>query len=168
MQRKRFTRYLLSEPGPLKLAFGAAQAAELQQFLSQLLLRYVHQDYAHELSGRVLAYLENAEGKEPLERECQVYRLAWLLVLYASRGLSQPFERAFWGCFGRHPAKIWPELYASGDTSERLCLAREPGADRGHASRVETKGSPVASGPLAPKKPKQPIPFPSKPPKRAA
>ena len=63
-------------------------------------------------TSRVLRYLERAEHHEPEVEARDSYRLAWLLLLYSSRGLPEPFVQAHYRVFGIHPGKLQAELEA--------------------------------------------------------
>jgi hypothetical protein len=61
---------------------------------------------------RILAYLESAEALEidPWLRDD--LRIAWLTVLHADRGQSQPFVLASYRVLGIHPDKLQAALEA--------------------------------------------------------
>jgi hypothetical protein len=62
------------------------------------------------LSGRVLARLEDCERTEidPWLRDD--FRIAWITVLFASRGNLQPHVDATYRVLGLHPEKVWPAM----------------------------------------------------------
>lgn len=64
------------------------------------------------LAESVLCYLEVAEKKEfdPWLRDD--IRIAWITVLEASRGNSQPHIDATYRVLGIHPDKVWPAIVA--------------------------------------------------------
>ena len=63
-------------------------------------------------ADRVLARLEQRERKEidPWVRDD--IRIAWITVLYAARGESQPHVAASYQVLGLHPDKVWPAIVA--------------------------------------------------------
>lgn len=64
------------------------------------------------LVRRILDQLENAEAHEQnLHLQCD-YRIAWITVLNADRGYSQPDVAASYAVLGLHPAKVWPAIVA--------------------------------------------------------
>jgi len=64
------------------------------------------------LAERVLRRLEAAEDKEPNPHLRDDIRIAWITVLYASRGNRQPFVDATYQVLGLHPDKVWPAILA--------------------------------------------------------
>ena len=96
------TRYLLSDI--TRAARRCSDFGTRRGFVPALLLLAVSLAGLVRIS-HVRAYLERAELREPSPcyREC--YRLAWHLLN------REPFERAFHRMYGRHPARVWPELY---------------------------------------------------------
>lgn len=60
----------------------------------------------HSLAERILARLEDAEHREPNPHFQSDYRIAWITVLYASRGHQQPFVTACYQVLGCHPDKL--------------------------------------------------------------
>jgi hypothetical protein len=59
---------------------------------------------------RVLGRLWQAELHEPNPHFQCDYRIAWLTLLYAARGYSQPFVAATYSVLGLHPDKVWPAI----------------------------------------------------------
>jgi len=64
------------------------------------------------LSERVLVRLETAERKESDPWLRDDIRIAWITVLYASRGNPQPHIDATYQVLGIHPDKVWPAICA--------------------------------------------------------
>jgi hypothetical protein len=64
------------------------------------------------LAERVLRRLEAAEKKEPDPWLRDDIRIAWITILYASRGNQQPFVDATYQVLGLHPEKVWPAILA--------------------------------------------------------
>jgi len=64
------------------------------------------------LSRRVLSRLEQAELSELDPHLCDDIRIAWIVVLFASRGNSQPLIDASYYVLGLHPEKVWPAIQA--------------------------------------------------------
>ena len=64
------------------------------------------------LAEHVLAYLEVCEKKEADPWLRDDIRIAWVTVLYASRGNSQPHVDATYQVLGLHPDKVWPAILA--------------------------------------------------------
>jgi hypothetical protein len=64
------------------------------------------------LSERVLVYLEKCERKESDPWLRDDIRIAWITVLYASRGNPQPHIDATYKVLGLHPDKVWPAICA--------------------------------------------------------
>jgi hypothetical protein len=62
------------------------------------------------ISDRVLLRLEEAEAKETDPWMRDDIRIAWITVLYASRGNHQPHIDATYRVLGIHPAKVWPAI----------------------------------------------------------
>jgi hypothetical protein len=65
-----------------------------------------------DLAERVLARLEAAEQKESDLWLRDDIRIAWITVLYASRGNPQPHIDATYQVLGIHPDKVWPAICA--------------------------------------------------------
>ena len=65
-----------------------------------------------DLAERVLARLEAAEQKESDLWLRDDIRIAWITVLYASRGNPQPHIDATYKVLGLHPDKVWPAICA--------------------------------------------------------
>lgn len=63
-------------------------------------------------SERVLARLEKFEQKETDPWQRDDLRIAWITVLYASRGNQQPHVDATYRVLGIHPEKVWPRIVA--------------------------------------------------------
>lgn len=55
----------------------------------------------------VLSYLEAAEAAELNPHLCADIRIAWITVLFASRGYKQPHVAATYAVLGLHPDKVW-------------------------------------------------------------
>ena len=66
----------------------------------------------HALTGRILARLERAEFLEPDPHLQTDYRIAWLTVLYASRGVEDPHVQATAKILGVHPDRVWEKIEA--------------------------------------------------------
>ena len=64
------------------------------------------------LAERVLVRLEAAEQKESDLWLRDDIRIAWITVLYASRGNAQPHIDATYKVLGIHPHKVWPAICA--------------------------------------------------------
>lgn len=64
------------------------------------------------LTRRILSRLEQAEASEPNPHLQCDYRIAWITVLYASRGYSSPHVCACYRVLGLHPARVWPAIVA--------------------------------------------------------
>ena len=64
------------------------------------------------LVERVLSRLEQAERSELNPHARYDYRIAWITVLYAARGNSQPHTDATYRVLGLHPEKVWPSIVA--------------------------------------------------------
>jgi hypothetical protein len=64
------------------------------------------------LSRRILLRLEAAEAREPNLHFQDDYRIAWLTVLNASRGQSEPHVLATYRVLGLHPDKIFAAIEA--------------------------------------------------------
>ena len=62
------------------------------------------------LSGRVLARLEQAECKEISPWVRDDIRIAWLTVLYASRGEKDAHFWATYRVLGMPPDQVWPSI----------------------------------------------------------
>jgi hypothetical protein len=94
-----------------------------QLLLWELLLVFAsHQDRAE----GILLYLARAESKEPNAWLADDYRVAWLTVLHASRGLSNPWEFAFWSYYGKTIDKAliaWAERDAQTARELARCAA---------------------------------------------
>lgn len=54
----------------------------------------------------ILRHLETAEAAEPDPWLRDDLRIAWLTVLYANRGYSEPFVSAFYRVLGIHPDRL--------------------------------------------------------------
>lgn len=64
------------------------------------------------LAKRILSRLETAEIHEPNPHLQTDYRIAWITVLYASRGYSLPHVSASYQALGCHPDEVWPRIVA--------------------------------------------------------
>jgi hypothetical protein len=62
------------------------------------------------LARRVLYRIAYAEARELNPHFQSDYRIAWITVLFASRGYPQPDVAASYAVLGLHPAKIWPAI----------------------------------------------------------
>lgn len=60
----------------------------------------------------ILAYLADAEMREPDAWLRDDVRIAWLTVLHCSEGIERPWEYAFYRYLGKHPDKLIPEFVA--------------------------------------------------------
>lgn len=60
----------------------------------------------------VLLRIEEAEAREPSPHFQDDYRIAWITVLNAARGDSQPHTLATYAVLGLHPDKVWPAIEA--------------------------------------------------------
>ncbi len=69
------------------------------------------------LSRRLLARLELLEAGEPDPHLRDDVRIAWITVLNAARGESQPFLAATIAVLGCHPDQVWPHI-----VEQRRCL----------------------------------------------
>jgi hypothetical protein len=65
------------------------------------------------LAERTLARLEKAEAKEPDPWLRDDIRIAWITILEASRGNSQPHIDATYRVLGKHPDQVWPAILAN-------------------------------------------------------
>ena len=63
-------------------------------------------------SGRVLSRLEDAEAHELNPHFRDDYRIAWITVLNAARGVAEPHVAATYAVLGLHPSKVWPAIIA--------------------------------------------------------
>src|SRR5258708_4797525 len=65
------------------------------------------------LARRIMVRLERAELLEVNPHvQCDI-RIAWLTVLYASRGVSEPHVQATAAILGVHPDRVWPKIEAA-------------------------------------------------------
>lgn len=64
------------------------------------------------LSERILARLWQAEIREINPHFRDDYRIAWITVLNAARGLRDPHLLATYAVLGLHPDKVWPAIVA--------------------------------------------------------
>lgn len=64
------------------------------------------------LARRVLARIEVAEAREidPWFRDD--YRISWITVMNAARGVAEPHVAATYAVLGLHPQKVWPAIVA--------------------------------------------------------
>src|SRR5579872_1697961 len=62
------------------------------------------------LVRRVLERLWRAEVSEPNPHFQADYRISWITVLLADRGLAQPNVIATYGVLGCHPDRVWGHL----------------------------------------------------------
>jgi len=64
------------------------------------------------LVRRILLRLEQAEARELNPHFQDDYRIAWIAVLRASRGETEPLVSATYTVLGLHPDKVWPAIVA--------------------------------------------------------
>lgn len=64
------------------------------------------------LCSRVLARLWSAEVREVNPWFQTDYRIAWITVLFASRGLKHPHVSASMAVLGLHPSRVWDAIVA--------------------------------------------------------
>jgi hypothetical protein len=60
----------------------------------------------------VLARLEAAEFLELNPHHRDDYRIAWICVLNAARGIAAPHVLASYAVLGLHPDRVWPAIVA--------------------------------------------------------
>lgn len=61
---------------------------------------------------RVLSRLEDAEARELNPHFRDDYRISWITVLNAVRGVAEPHVVATYAVLGLHPSKVWPAIVA--------------------------------------------------------
>jgi hypothetical protein len=66
----------------------------------------------HALLRRILFHLERAEEHEPNPHFQDDYRIAWITVLKAASGVTDPHVQATRAVLGLHPDKVWPAIEA--------------------------------------------------------
>jgi hypothetical protein len=59
---------------------------------------------------RILSRLTDAELREINPHLQSDYRIAWITVLFASRGYVQPDVAASYAVLGLHPGKVWDAI----------------------------------------------------------
>lgn len=64
------------------------------------------------LATRILAHLWRAELSESNPHFQTDYRIAWITVLFASRGDPAPHAAATYTVLGLHPSKVWSAILA--------------------------------------------------------
>ena len=78
------------------------------------------------LSTRVLAYLADAEAREPQPWFRDDIRISWLTVLHCAEGIADPWRFAFWQYLGATPEKIIPQLTSRAEAHAAMELAKKP------------------------------------------
>ena len=63
-----------------------------------------------ELTARVLFHLEKSEASEVNLHYRDDVRIAWITVLFAARGESNPHVQATYRVLGIHPEKVWSAI----------------------------------------------------------
>jgi hypothetical protein len=64
------------------------------------------------LLRRILYHLERAEEREPNPHLQDDYRIAWITVLGAASGVTDPHVQATYAVLGLHPDKVWSAIEA--------------------------------------------------------
>ena len=62
------------------------------------------------LTQRIISRLESAEDHEVNPHFQDDHRIAWITVLRAARGETQPHVSATYTVLGLHPDKVWPSI----------------------------------------------------------
>ena len=98
---------------------------------------------------RILAYLQRAEERETDFGLRDDARIAWITVLYASRGDRAPHVAATYAVLGMHPDKVWPRILAN----RRALLGSEFEKLYPPSTQASAPATDIGDGASSPKKP---------------